>query len=289
MVDIDYERALKYPARGEGAPERILIGAAPMAVVGLLTLVAGFLGLFVGGAVFLGLLVGVPLGLLVLTVWLGYWIRVARATLAGREEPPGFGPPVELFREGAWASAIHLAYWTPGLAAGAAGLVGLVALAVLPSLTGSPDLFAGAFLVSMLAVMISAVLLPVAAGLYATAVWYAMPISLCQYARTGSVRSALSREALGRTGLDTDYATAWGILSTVTLLPALMAGVGSYMFFGLVLMPVLPFLLFYTGTAAIHVVTELYAEKLGLDGAGSEAPGSASPRDRWNRVEASGE
>lgn len=283
MADVDYERALRYPAQGDDALGILAAGTVPMVVLGTLYLFAVLGGMIVPGLQLLALALALPAGLVVFGGWMGYWVRVARSSFRGETEPPGIDDPWKLARDGAWASVIHLAYMLPAILIGLVGVGVGLALVLVPGILGGSDVAVAGIWTAFLFAMLAFVLLPFVGLAYVAVVWYVMPISLCRFAHVGEVREVLSFSAIRRVGGDGDYALSWGVFALMAFGPVVLALFSSFAFVGYFLIPLLPVPMFYVGTAAIHVLGRQYASEMEL---GRDAPEKGSFVDTdWDRLD----
>jgi hypothetical protein len=263
-MSADVEAAVDYPLRGNGAVKRFLIGGGVPSLLSVAFVVLGFVTIFAPPAGILLVLlfpVSVAFGLALS----GYYVRVARETYAGSDEPPSFSNWTGLVVDGGYCVLIGLGYSLPLV------LAGVVVAAVFAVLVGGAPMggtemesaAAALGLVSMLVFGLLALL----AVVYSLVVSYLYPISVCIYADTRDVRTAFSKERLRAVATSEDYLVPWllqagamvGIQTVVSMLTIILVGYLLY--------PFLPFATFYVTTAAFYLFAQAYDGHVGAEGA----------------------
>lgn len=273
MVEVDFEDALTYPVRGDSTLTLYAIGGAIPALVNVLWVVVVVASIVEQRLA----LLFVPLVLMQFAVgvgWLGYFVRVARATFDGATEPPSFGNWGELARDGLWGLVVVLAYQVPVLALAVGGyalVFGLVFNLEAMAATGVGAGTWGAMGALLLLVV-------TVAGLVGSLlVAYLLPVSLVAYADEGRVRAAFSPDTLRTVGFSVEYAVPWVLAASLYFVVYSFVSFLTALLVGYLLVPFLPLVYFYVGLAAVYMFARAYAEEMELavsdPGTGGEAFG----------------
>lgn len=275
MVDVD--DGLKYPLRGDNTLELHAVGGGVPVALNVVSSIVGLVGLLVP----LLWLLFLPLGLANLAVgvlWTGYFVRVARDTFAGGTEPPALGD-WGVVRDGVWGTLVVVAYLIPMVVLSVLGS-GLVFVVVFGAGVGVDRGFeAAAATAGVLGVVVMLLLFLVVLG-YGLVVAYLLPVSLVAYADEGRVGAAFSLDTLVTVGTDGEYAGAWAVTVGVYLVAGMVVSALTAILVGYMLLPLMPLLYFYLGTAGFHMFARAYADATGttIPGTGTtdEAVGTAA-------------
>jgi hypothetical protein len=256
------EESLSYPSRGDDALERFLLGAGPAALLGVLGVVLALISLI--PLVGLVTLVIYPFLLIaqlaVLVVWLGYFVRVVQATLAGTTTPPPLDDAGRLLREGLYGLLVAILYAIPGLLV---TVVGSVAFAVFyggfASVT-SGEAASSALSLTALALLAVGMLVVAALGFCYV---YLFPIGLCCYAAEDSLGAAFDLSRLKAVAFEADYAVSWLVYTGVIAVIIVTITILNALLIGYLLSPLLPFVYFYLGIGSYYVFAGAYADAVG--------------------------
>ncbi|GAA0674060.1 DUF4013 domain-containing protein [Natronoarchaeum mannanilyticum] len=233
---------LRYPFRAERPTDLFAVGV----VLGLATAI-----LLRIAAAFYPTVLWLPaaaLAILPAVALLGYLLRAFAATVEGSETPPSFGSPSELFRDGARASAVTLAYLLLPIFAMLVTLVG----AIQSPLSGE-SISSGA----TIAIYAAGTMTLVFVGLFC----YAYLAAFGAAARGESLRSALDPRGRRRTLADARYFVGWafGAVLVLTGWSAMLAATNQNVL-GLLAVVVA----FYLHLAGARVAAEGYRRSVGL-------------------------
>jgi hypothetical protein len=262
----EFEDALGYPLRGGDAGKRFMLAAGPLGAISLINLFVFLFSLIplVGTVVALLSLFLYPVELLVIVVmlvlWVGYLVRVAREVLDGSETPPGFDDIGALVRDGAVGVVIGVAYALPVgviLAAGGALALVLTGGSVAVADAADSDAIASAGGALFWLVVSGTGLLSLGYGLAAT---YLAPISLCRYAREDSVNEAFSLATLRRVGTDGEYVLAWLAVVIAVGTVFVVQGVLTLVVIGVFIQPLVPFVVLYLYVAGFFLFARAYTD-----------------------------
>jgi hypothetical protein len=263
MVEIDLRQVLTYPSQGGDATVRTAVGGGLPALLTLVTMVAWVVGFVYERALLLALL-SFPLQLVVAVAWTGYFVRVARQTAAVSTEPPPLDGWTGLVRDGVVGSLVGLFYVVPGLVL----VVGMYAVAF-ASVFGmewfvGTDPRAGLTmgLLGMLVMMVGSLVMM---G-YAVVAAYLWPASLTLYAVEGSLRRALSPRRIASLVVSGEYAAPWIVVAGLSFWAYFVVSSLTMLLVGYLLVPLLPLLFFYLGTAAFHGFGQAYVGAFGPTG-----------------------
>lgn len=284
---MDYEAAIrdviKYPVRGDHALRRVLVGGGLMIALFGTFLVGFFLAIFLAEAVSpaLALLVGllaVVVPVIGGTLYQGYVVRVMRTTLAGEDELPSWGDPVDLFVEGMWAFAVLLVYQVAIFAVYVALYVVVIAFVVVGAGTagseGGSAVF-GALTLFYPIVMVLSMVLSLVVG-------YFSMVSLVTYAHEGSVRTALSPSRIRRVAFSKEFAVTFLVGYAGMTVVGNVLGLLVFVLVGF-------FVLFGLQTALFRLFALGYAGAMGLDvGDDGEGPDRRGETGEYRRVDRGG-
>lgn len=269
---MDVEDAFEYPTRGNDAVKRFLIGGGIPSVLALGFVVVSFLTFLFPLFGLVNLLL-FPIGLVVGLLLTGYYVRVARTTYAGSDEPPSFGDWGALARDGGYGYLIGLVYAVPLVVLAAVGIGLLVAVLGGVALNGSGAESAFAAF-GALSILVFGVL-ALAYFAYSLVMGYFAPISVCIYADTGSVRSAFSRERLLAVATEKEYVVAWVAQAGALFAVQSVVGALTTILVGYLLYPLLPFVTFFVSTAAFYAFARVYDDVVGTDRVDDSDPATA--------------
>jgi len=266
---MDYEYALKYPAKGDWT-NRILIGSGLLIAAGII----GFFG-YLGLAFLVGIFV-LPLALVPRLLTDGYYVRVLRRTSHGDMEPPEFSDPGALAADGLRLLGIKLAYFSPLILLGGAAFgISFASIAAFPeSEVGIVlmylTMYIGMPILGMIGILVNYVASAGAAN-------FAYEDDLMAAFDTGVLREVLTSKTWVIA-----FVIAWGVSMAAQYLS--LGGLGYLLLIGFVVE-------FYVSVvgACIHgqAIAEIRGEGIGDPGSGDPAdqPEPAAVDDTsWERV-----
>lgn len=259
---VDVEAGLKYPLRGDGTLKLHAIGGGVPVLLNLLTVTVGIIGFFVHVVWFL-LLPLVPALVAVGVLWTGYYVRVARDTFEGGTEPPAFEDWGGLARDGVWGSLVVLVYMVPGVVLTVGGYLLMFVFVFGASYgvdLGADSAAATAGVVGALVMVIVSLVVLV----YSLVAVYLLPISLVAYADEASLGAAFSLDTLTTVGRSSDYVKPWAAAVGVYMLVYMTTSFLTAILVGYLLVPFLPLVYFYLGTAAFYMFARSYADITGM-------------------------
>jgi len=263
---MDYEYALKYPARGDWAP-RLLVGGGLLAAT-MLIVTVGYLGTLV----LVGFLI-LPLALVPRLLVDGYYLRVLRNTIAGEAEPPSFEDPADLFVDGLKALGITVVYFLPLAVLAVVGFAVAVGLsAAFPdSSVGDVALFGMSYVVMPLL------------GFCGIVVRYFLAAGLANFAHEGDVRAAFDLGAVKELSTNTTWLVAWAIAWGISLAAGMLTlgGIGYLLLIGFAAE-------FYATVVGYQLYGQAFAEVRGEVeewDSDAEAVASSPPDPAWEPVD----
>lgn len=261
------EKSLSYPTRGDDAVERFLLGAGPAVLLGILGIVLAVISVipFVGLVTLAFYPILLVCQLAVLALWLGYFVRVVRTTLAGTTTPPAFDDFGTLLRDGVYGLLVAIAYAVPGLLLTVAGAVALVVLSGgVASLTSGEAASSALSLTVILLALVGMLVVAVLGLLY----FYLFPIGLCCYAAEDRLGAAFDVTRLKAVALDANYAVSWLVYAGALGVIFGTVSILNIVLIGYLLSPFLPVAYFYLGIGSYNIFAGTYADAVGgVDGA----------------------
>lgn len=282
---VDVEAGFKYPLRGDGSVKLHAIGGGVPVVLNVLT---GFvvLAALIEQLMLLLLLPIAALQLFVGVLWTGYFLRVVRSTFDGGTEPPGFEDVGSLLHDGFWGGLVVVAYQVPGVVLMIGGYLLAFVFLYGARVGGDRAMIPGAATAGAVSILIL-VLLFLVWAVYSLGVLYLLPISLTAYAEERSLGTAFSLDTLLTVGRSSEYVKSWAASVGVFVLVYTLISFLTALFVGYLLLPFLPILYFYFGSAAFYMFGESYANATGIanpssggveDAVGAESTGGIGTR-----------
>lgn len=279
MVDVG--AGLKYPLRGDSTLKLHAIGGGVPVLLNVVTFAGALAGVLLEAPLLLVLpfVVLFPFQLAIGILWTGYFVRIARDTFEGGTEPPAWGDWGELASEGFWGFLIVLAYQIPGIVLMVGGYA-LMFLFIFGASFGARQGSESAAATAGIVGVVLMLLVFLVAMVYSVAITYLLPISLVAYADEGRVGAAFSLDTLKTVGADGEYVKPWAASVGVYMAVATLVSFLTAILIGYLLVPFLPLLYFYIGTAAFYMFAQAYADTTGKTipstGTADEAVGTAS-------------
>ncbi len=199
--------AIEYPARGEDAVTRVLVGGLLPVLGGLIAITGLALSVVLIGFALL------PFALLPGLALLGYYVAVLRRVAAGDPNPPRFREWKRLLADGVRFLVVSVAYALPFFVFSGSFLAVVAASEVtIGNPTAETVAAVGAALLALLA----------AGSLFTYA--YLQPPALANLAREGGLRAAFDLGTLREAGLSRTYALAWLLALLVWLVGGALEG-----------------------------------------------------------------
>lgn len=214
---MDYEHALKYPARGDWVP-RLLVGGGLLAATMLIATVG-----YLGTIVLVGFLI-LPLAIVPRLLVDGYHLRVLRNTIAGDAEPPSFEDPADLFVDGLKVLGITVVYFLPVAIPAVVGFAVAFGLAA-----AAPESSAAEFALFGMSYVVMPLL-----GLCGIVVRYFLAAGLANFAHEDDVRAAFDVGAVKEVSTNATWLIGWTVAWGISLAAGMltMGGIGYLLLIG---------------------------------------------------------